>query len=235
MDINLSNRLRLICELADKGELIVDVGTDHAYVPIALVKGGAYRYAKACDVNKNVIEITKRNVAENGLEQRITVCLSDGLTNINDLADCVVIAGMGAELIADILEKAENKLHLFSGFVLQPQGKVELLRRALNRLSLFVEDERLVYEKGHYYHIIKAGRDDVAYKKMLDIYDIDTYLDYGVLPLRSSKLFFDYIDSRIIRYEEILLSLNTARNIDKEKLLEVKQHLFKCRSFKKGI
>lgn len=86
------------------GYTLCDVGTDHGYVPIALVQGNIIPKAIAVDINKGPLERANEHIRANGLTEQITTRLSNGLEAIHDgEVDSIVIAGMGGELVIHIL------------------------------------------------------------------------------------------------------------------------------------
>lgn len=121
-------RLLACAAFVSGGGIVCDVGTDHAYLPCYLVKNGICKRAVAADVNPSPLRAAKENILKAGLEESIETVLSDGLDGISpkDVTD-VIIAGMGGELIADILGRAKA---FYSGarFILQPMTKPERLR-----------------------------------------------------------------------------------------------------------
>ena len=102
--MELSKRLQAVADLVTAGCRVADVGTDHAYIPIALVQEGRIPGAVAMDVNTGPLERARLHVAENRLEEKIELRLSDGLAALSPgEADSVVIAGMGGGLVIRIL------------------------------------------------------------------------------------------------------------------------------------
>lgn len=121
-------RLLACAAFVSGGGTVCDVGTDHAYLPCYLVKNGICKRAVAADVNPSPLRAAKENILKAGLEDKIDTVLSDGLDGISpDGVTDVIIAGMGGELIADILGRATS---FYSGaqFILQPMTKPERLR-----------------------------------------------------------------------------------------------------------
>ncbi len=228
----LSERLSCICKLALRGELLIDIGCDHSYIPIFLVKNGFYDRAVACDINDNVLNIARNNILLNNLNEKISCVLSDGLKSIDKRADCVVIAGMGAELIADILKASEEKLDMFGSFILQPQGKTDILRKVLCDLSLFIEDEIMIFEKGHYYNIMRVTRNSRKYEEMLRLYDPDTYIEFGILPIKEDlrQIFSEYLSFKKTGYNLILEALSNSNFSDSKKEADIKARLNRCNS-----
>ncbi len=128
----LDNRLKLCADFVREGSRLVDVGTDHAYLPIWLVKNGVVEHALACDINEGPLNSGKADVERYGLCDNITLRLSDGLERVNDTeADDIVIAGMGGELIARILDDCSWAKTTGKHFILQPMTKCEVLIRFL--------------------------------------------------------------------------------------------------------
>lgn len=231
-DSFLSERLSCICKLALRGELLIDIGCDHSYVPIFLIQNGLYNRAVACDINSNALNIAKNNISINNLDEKISCVLSDGLKNIDKNADCVVIAGMGAQLIAKILKSSEKKLNRFERFILQPQGKTDILRKALCELSLFIEDEMIVFEKGHYYSIMRVTGNKKKYDEMLSLYGFDTYIQFGILPIKKDlrDIFSEYVRFKKTGYNLILKAFNNSNFSDIEKEADIRAKLSICDS-----
>ena len=141
--MKLDERLAQCAEFVREGASVADIGTDHAYLPVYLVKSGKTKKAVAADVRVGPLENAKGNIIRNGLESSIKTVLSDGLEKIGpDEADDIVIAGMGSELIIRIIEAApwlrDGKKHL----ILQPMTRAEKLRKYLCRSGFEIISER---------------------------------------------------------------------------------------------
>lgn len=153
--IVLPPRLAAIADLVPDGARLADVGTDHALLPISLLLSGRIVSAVAADIRSGPLQRAKSNAGEYGVEN-IRFALCDGLDQISpDDADTVVIAGMGGENIAGILERAswagEGALLL-----LQPMSRPEELRRALCAMNIGILSEKLVLDNGRIYSVICA-------------------------------------------------------------------------------
>ncbi len=155
----LTRRLTAAFQLVREGRTVADIGTDHAYLPIALVKEGKCERAYASDIGKGPLERARENVKEAGLEGQITTVLTDGAAYFDSLADEFIIAGMGGELIYKIITDApflkKDDVHM----VLQPMTKVPFLRRALLNDGFFIEREALVKEDGKIYTVLSVYYD----------------------------------------------------------------------------
>ena len=103
-ETQLDNRLRLCAEFVRPGARAADIGTDHAYLPVWLCRHNICPSAIAADVNPEPLSRGRITVAQAGMEDKISLRLSDGLAQIaEDEVDDIIIAGMGGELIADII------------------------------------------------------------------------------------------------------------------------------------
>ena len=159
----LDTRLRAAAEMVERGARLADIGSDHAYLPIALCLEGKIEYALASDINEGPVASARANIAKNGLKDRIEAIRADGLDKARDFApDCITVLGMGGELIVSILERAEwvrdNKITL----VLQPMTHAEILAEYLAGNGFDIIDEKIVSvgeRDDRIYRLIKARYD----------------------------------------------------------------------------
>lgn len=152
----LSRRLYAAFLLIREGKTVVDVGTDHAYLPIFLVKSGKCPFAYASDIGKGPLERAEENIKKAGLEEKIKTVLTDGATVFQGLADEFVIAGMGGELIYDIISRAPFMKSHHVHLVLQPMTRVPTLRRLLAENGFNIEEETLVLEDNKVYTLMSV-------------------------------------------------------------------------------
>lgn len=125
-ETQLDNRLHLCAEFVRPGARAADIGTDHAYLPVWLCRHNICPSAIAADVNPEPLSRGKITVAQAGMEDKISLRLSDGLAQIaEDEVDDIIIAGMGGELIADIITACPYAAD--KHFILQPMTKSEAL------------------------------------------------------------------------------------------------------------
>ena len=118
--MQLSNRMRKLASLVTKGNRLADVGTDHAYIPIALVREGRIPSALAMDVNQGPLSRAREHIRSSGLDTYIETRLSDGLEKLrSEEADTVLIAGMGGMLTVRILEGGFHCLDTVQELILQ--------------------------------------------------------------------------------------------------------------------
>ena len=156
--MKLSKRLETIASLVPKGSIVADIGTDHGYIPIFLVSEGICPRAYAMDVRKGPLERAEEHVKEYGLEEKITLRLSDGLHKLNPKeADTVVIAGMGGELICRILEEGRHVWESTERFILSPQSELSFVRAYLEKNGFAILREKMLKEEGKYYVVMEVG------------------------------------------------------------------------------
>ena len=155
---NISKRLEKVASFVPQGDKILDVGSDHAYLPIYLIQQGRIVSAVAGEVVEGPYQSAVANVRDNGLSDKISVRLANGLAafDVGDQIDDIVIAGMGGRLIADILERGSTKLASVRRLILQPNNREDELRRWLCGHDFHIIKEALVEENGKFYEIIIA-------------------------------------------------------------------------------
>ena len=193
----LSPRLMAIADMVPQGAKLLDVGTDHGWVPIRLLQEGRIVSAVASDIRSGPLSRAKANAAACAVKG-IRFVLCDGLSGISpEETDTIVIAGMGGETIASIL-KAAPWSHKDRTLLLQPMSRPEILRRALENMELAIREERLVEDAGKLYSVLKATP---GTPKKLD--EAEYYI--GAYALVSEQLLFDRMISEWIKKTETAL------------------------------
>ena len=210
MDIktkNLTPRLSAVAELVRRGAFVADVGTDHAYLPIALVSEGIARGAVASDINEGPYLRAKKNVTEHSLETKITTVHCAGLSGIEKFSPTdILICGMGGELIASIIEDAPFVKDSTVRLVLQPMTHPEILREYLIKNGFEIISERIVKEE-KLYQIICA-----EYKHSPNTVDFD-YDDAELLIGRSNiAAGGELLCELVCHHLKILEKISTAKH-----------------------
>lgn len=158
MTLKLGERLALCAGEVSEGGFVLDVGTDHAYLPCFLVGNGICCCAAASDIAEGPLCAAKRTVEQCGLAEKIALYKSDGLLDLPEeviaRATDVVIAGMGGELIARIL--SGRKLPEGANLILQPNTRVPFLRRFLCGAGYELRSEKAAREGKFIYTVINA-------------------------------------------------------------------------------
>ncbi len=153
----LDQRLSAVAEWVRPGSVLADIGTDHGYLAANLVGRGICPRAFACDIGSLPLARARDTVVHYGLSDKVTLMLSDGLSAIPPLgAQDIVIAGMGGELIARILDACGWIAREAIRLILQPMTKPEELRRYLYQNGYEIVGERGVCVGRHCYTVLCA-------------------------------------------------------------------------------
>jgi tRNA (adenine22-N1)-methyltransferase len=153
-------RLERVAAQVPAGARLADIGSDHGYLPVALMRRGAIAAAVAGEVALTPFRSAERTVRENGLELHITVRLASGLEAIEpqDGITAISVCGMGGETIRDILDSGKARLSGEERLILQPNGGEQPLRQWLMENDYYILHEELLRENRFYYEIIVAER-----------------------------------------------------------------------------
>lgn len=159
MKIPISNRLRLCAALVPPGARVLDVGTDHGYLPVYLLREGLCPFAAAADLREQPLQKARENAARFGVSDRMRFFLSDGLQSIPpDCMDTVVMAGMGGDLIVRILQDAPWLCDDHYTLILQPQSAGQALRAYLSVHGFLIEREALAQDGHFLYTVLRAKK-----------------------------------------------------------------------------
>ncbi len=152
INAQLSKRLLSIAQLVREDTELIDIGTDHGYLPVSLVLSGKIKNAVAADIAEGPLSKAKKYIAQNGLSHKIKTVLSNGFQNVSIDSSCcdAIIAGMGGELIAEIIGTEPRLKDGRIRLILQPMTKAEYLRKFLSDNGFLIDFERLADEKKIY-------------------------------------------------------------------------------------
>ena len=247
--INIGQRLKTVAETAavrfsseniSKPLCAIDVGTDHAKLPMYLVSECGFSAVTATDINEGPCKTAVENISLAGafFKERINIIRTDGLKGLSHLSpDRIIIAGMGGELIVSILSDAEfvrrekGKIK----FVLQPQSKEHILRKYLCDNGYLILEEKRCKDAGKDYCIISAVYDgEKREASLLQLY-------FGKESLSSPDELFDSVFKKKLSILENNIknrenagsdSSNPSWNEEKELLLQMKEYIEKRREQK---
>lgn len=216
----MNKRLETIYAMVPEGRGLIDVGTDHGYLPAALASGGYGGKLFASDVNAMPLARAKETAQAADVEKRISFLLSDGLDACpRDEIDTIVIAGMGGELICRILDLAEWCLDPGYTLILQPMTKIEVLRYWLANNGFQLTEEKFVEDGGFLYQIIKA-----RYSDNMTLKDAELFTG-AYRNIRNDPLAPALIRSLIKRFENERQGLLCAENSRKGRLILLEEML----------
>lgn len=205
----LSRRLERVAANIPAGARLADIGSDHAYLPVALMRRGAISGAVAGEVASTPYNAAQRTVRENGLEADITVRLANGLAAIEpqDGITAISLCGMGGETIRDIFEAGKARLSGREVLVLQPNGGEQPLRVWLMENGYRICHEEVLRENRFYYEVIVAERSGPVVYSEQELY-------FGPLLLRERGEAFLGKWERLLRLKRrTLAGLGKARDL----------------------
>ena len=198
-DLFISDRLGQIASLITKNGSVADIGTDHGYLPIYLVKTGKAQKVIACDLRNKPLEKAVKNASDANVSDRIDFRLSDGLEALEaGEAETLVICGMGGFAIQKILKKGLDLGKILKGTdcVLSPHTDRESLSLFLYENGFKIDKEILLHEKAAYYILWKCTFDGVRREGSPADHA------YGSLLLERKE---PELKSYLLREEELLL------------------------------
>lgn len=198
--MKIDKRLQKISEFISDNSFILDVGCDHALLDIYVCLNKKNVFAIASDINSKPLEKAKENINKYKLNKKITIIQEDGLKGINKKIDTIIISGMGAILITDILKKDYNLLNNIKRLILCPNNEEELVRKEINQLGFKIIDEDLVEDKNIIYPIIvfEKGKEKLSKKQ----------INYGpILLIKKGNLYKKYYLKKLNTYKKILKRL----------------------------
>ncbi|SPZ50660.1 tRNA (adenine(22)-N(1))-methyltransferase [Sarcina ventriculi] len=214
--MELSKRLMKIASYVNYCEAIADIGTDHGYIPIYLVKNNKCNSAIASDINKGPIEKASTNIRFEGLSEKIKCLLGGGLKPLKvGEVNGVIIAGMGGNLIRDIILEDIEKVKLYDFLILQPAQNPEVLREFLYNNNFEILNEDLILDDGKFYELFKVKYNENA--KKINIKDEISYEISSILLESNNSLVKDYIKSKIKKYENIISYIKDDTSLAKKK------------------
>ena len=219
---HLSARLACVASLVSAGARVADIGSDHAYLPAALVLDGKIDFAIAGEVVKGPYENAVHEIKDHQLEGQVIPRLADGLAAIEpaDKVDTITIAGMGGSLIASILEKDKNKLTGIKRLVLQPNVGESQLREWLMNNHYQIMNEKIIEEDNHIYEIIVAEPSVVPFRYSKYELDFGPFLLENKGPVFKKK-WQEYLQ----REAHVIDQMQKAQQPPVKKINEINQFL----------
>lgn len=160
---HLSERLTRVASFVNRGAIVADIGSDHAYLPCYLIHHEVADKAIAGEVAKGPFESARNQVLVEQLQDKITVRFANGLKAIEaeDLVDTVTIAGMGGPLIATILNQDMDRLKTVNRLILQPNIHAKAIREWAISNKWKIVEEDILEEDGKIYEILVLERGEM--------------------------------------------------------------------------
>lgn len=195
-----------------KGNTVADIGTDHAYLPAYLVLNGISPKALACDVRKGPLDNARKTVEHYGIDNKITLRLSDGFDEIEPFeAQDFIMCGMGGTLMQELVSRAYWLKDPAKRIIVQPQSHAEDIRRFFveNGFEILLEDA--CTDGGKHYCAMAAEYTGKISKKSV------SYIYTGRLPeckKPEAKLYLENIRARLVKKLEAERLHGSAENAE---------------------
>lgn len=199
---NLSKRLEKVANLVEPAAFLVDIGCDHGFLAIDLVKSGKVKKALCTDINEGPLKRAKDHIKEYGLEKEIDTCLSDGLISLKEdfnkyNFDSCTICGMGGLMGVKIIFEADEFFRRMNCFYLQLQSDIELVRIFLEKSGYEILFEDMVFEDSKYYTVMKVknkGNGDSSSSVFCDV-------SFDNLPYELKRIFESLNENDSVKYK----------------------------------
>ncbi|HBV68156.1 MAG TPA: SAM-dependent methyltransferase [Clostridiales bacterium] len=227
---NIMNRLECIKSMVSDCRVVADIGTDHGYVAEMLLNDNVCERIIAADLNEGPLKRAVEHLTSVGLSSRCDFRLGNGMEILSENeADAIVIAGMGGELIAEIIENSKDVALSARELILQPMTTIDRLRKYLYENGYKIIDENIVKEFHHYYFIIKAIPEK-------DEPSDEIYFELSkILLKKKDRLMYEYLNKILKVNENIISSIEkNSDSVYNEKIEVLKEKNNKIRELMKN-
>ncbi len=197
--MKINYRLKHIGDLVEANSFCLDIGCDHAFLDIYLVKQNKNIKAIASDIAEGPVKQARENIKREGLEDIIEVRLGNGLDTYSDEVNTVIIAGMGGRNMIGIFKNNMKVLKKIDTIIVSPNNYQIDVKKFLTKNGFYIDDEELVKEKKFIYQIIKFKRGRKHYTRK-------EFFFGPVLLKKKGNLFEEYYKREKLS-REILISI----------------------------
>lgn len=223
--IALSDRLEVIAEEVEAGEIVADIGTDHGFLPIFLWEKGISPHVIMADISEGSLQKAADNCKALHPEHNFDLRLGSGIAVLETgEADTVVIAGMGGILMTEILSADKKKAKSFKKIILQPRNNVGFLRHWLYNNGFSIINEKLVREGKFIWEVLTAIPKEVAVTKSLGPDRIEYQFPFSLIKF-SSSLTKEYLSSKLSIEQKILSGIQSGKEQDFAKIRSQKYRI----------
>ncbi len=230
--MDISSRLDQVVEMIPKCDAVADIGTDHGYVLIALLKRKRIRRGIASDNKKKPLEKAMMNAREEGVASYLDFRLGSGLETLKEgEVSGAVIAGMGGILIKELITGALDIVKSLDFLLLQPAQNPEILRKYLYENGFRIIDEEILREDRRYYEYLMVEYDPdnrVSYSNLAD------YTVGDVLYRKDHPLMEDFLKDKIMELEVIQDKMDLKSENARNKQLEMIRKINELRRLRDG-
>lgn len=212
-ELDLDERLKLAASFVRPNAVFADIGCDHGRLSVYLMQQCAAARGYACDIRPQPLDKAKQLLSRKGLSDKVETILTDGLIGLEGrgITD-VIVAGIGGEVLAHIVEEASFLKDSSVRIILQPQSKEQLLRRTLYRLGYRIEQEECVHAGRFLYTVMVVSY--CGEKKEID----DFFAYCGLLTENSNKLKKEKLCRTAATLAEIAVNMKNSPDKQEEYL-----------------
>lgn len=215
--MRISKRIQVLANLVTKDDIVADIGCDHALLDVYLLKNNIVPKVFISDINAKALNNGIFNIKKYHLEDRVEAKVSNGIQNIPEDVNTLVISGMGAGTILKIL--ANPKLKQINKIITQANNDYYLLRKGITAKRFYISHESVIYENGKYYVniVFLKGNAKYSFKE----------LTFGPLLTKTGKDYYEFLYNK---------NINILENIPKYKVFkrfEIKKRNFILKRLKR--
>lgn len=210
--MHLSKRLKRVAEQITDARTVADIGCDHAFTSIYLVRTGRTKKAIAMDIGRQPLLRAKEHIQMYQMQDCIEVRRSDGAKGLKrGEADVILISGMGGNLICRILNESAEKMKDAEQLVLSPQSDIPRVRKQIHALGFCIQKEEMVLDQNKYYVILSAVPGEEAYEQPEE-YKYGKCLIEGQDPV-----FYEYLKKQYSQMDRVIASMEKSRLSEKSR------------------
>ena len=219
---HLTPRLHMIADLTLSCDTMADIGTDHAYLPVYLCMNGICKRAVASDIRKGPLERAKTTISKYSMEGSVAVRLGSGAETLTPgEADCIIIAGMGGLMIAEILKASPSIFSSATQILIQPMTAADDLRKFLLENGYEITGEYLAKENKKLYNIISVRTSNKSQRYT----PLEIYLGKKLMETTPDH-FDEYFQNRRQKLKRTISGLKLASDSSlKQKLADLQEIL----------
>jgi tRNA (adenine22-N1)-methyltransferase len=216
----LSARMMMVSRCVKPCEVVYDIGTDHCYIPIYLIQKGVCKKAVATDIRQGPIDKALENIHYFNLSEEITAFVSEGISHVGKKAN-IVISGMGADVIINILSEHIDYAKDAEQIVIQCQSRTEHLRSFLWENGFSIKKEDLILERAKVYNAFSA----VYTGKAENFTHAEAVLSKDLID-KKHPLLHSYINKHLLKLEDMIKGMKKS-NQSYQQLVQIKKEMEK--------
>lgn len=213
--LHITERMVTLAKLGGKHRFSADIGTDHGYLAMHLVKAGLAEHVYAIDNKEGPASKARKNIAEENMSQYISCIVADGFSGLanvqaSELPGAVFIAGIGGMVTADIVARGMDIVSKIDRLILQPANREDATREFLYDQGFNILDEIVIEDAGRYFVIFVV---DPKTKRQYPKGQFDIL--YGeFIPKAKDSTTINYLSRKLHFVKEALKELEISKGTE---------------------